>query len=210
MPGGHEVLAHEQRPPVEDADAPVEFGGQIFLGDDQLGFLQQRVDLLEQFLLRLHLDHAERERAVRLLEHARQPEVGDDLVDVVAVHHQRSRRGNVVSGEQLGEIDLVVALEDGVRIVDHHQAFRGRPPREAVGVVIGEGGVADEQGVELGQPGKIGAGDEFHVQSHALRGLLEFLQGTCVGRRLRVVGVVQDGEVETRRSDACACAAGGP
>ena len=52
----------------------------------------------------------------------------------------------------LGEVDLVVALQDGVRVVDHHQSFGGGAPREAVGVVVDEGGVADEQRVELGQP----------------------------------------------------------
>ena len=152
VPGGHVILAGEQRPPVEDADAPVELGGQPFLRDDQLRLLQQRVHLREQFLLRFHLDHPERKRAVGLLEHARQPEAGNDLGHVVVVHHQRARRGNVVAGEQFGEIHLVGALEDRFRIVDHHQAFRGRPPREAVGVVVDEGGVADEQRVELGQP----------------------------------------------------------
>jgi len=65
--------------------------------------------------------------------------------------------------------------------------------------VVDEGGVADEQGVELGQPAVVAAGDEGGLEADGLGGLLELLDGTRVGRGFRVLRVDQDGQVIARQ-----------
>jgi hypothetical protein len=94
--GRHVVLADEERAPVEHRHAPIERRGQVLLGDDELGFLEQRQRALPQLLFAAGFAHAERKAAVGLLQDARQPQQRGDLAEVVPVHHQCPGQRNAV------------------------------------------------------------------------------------------------------------------
>ena len=47
------------------------------------------------------LHHVEPEATVRQLEHARQPECGNNFVHVAAMHDQRARRDDAVAVQEL-------------------------------------------------------------------------------------------------------------
>ena len=143
----HEVPARIQRTAIEDADAPVEFGGQELLCDDQLGLLQQPLDGLQQLLFGLHFEHAQRKGAIGLLEDARQADGRHDLRDVLAMHQQGSGHRQLVPGQQFMQVNLVVAPEDRLGVVDDNQAEGSGLARKFVRIVIQVGGVANEQRV---------------------------------------------------------------
>jgi hypothetical protein len=115
---------------------------------------------------------------------------------VVPVDHQGARDGDAVACQQFRQIDLVVAAEDGIRIVDHHQPLRLGGAGKAVGVVVGVGGVADEQGIEFREPVEIVPGDEGGVNPQAAGGALEFFHRQRVGGGFRVVRRVEDGQLQ--------------
>ena len=106
----------------------------------------------DELLARVGAEHALGERAVGLLQHARQAELADDVVGARAAHDHRRRDREIEPLRELDEVDLVAAADDRFGIVDHHHAFGPRAAREAVGVVVDVGRLADEQRVELGDP----------------------------------------------------------
>ena len=69
MVPGHVVLAGEQWLAIEYANAPVESGIDEFLGQDQVGFLEQLFRQRLEFLPVVGLVHTQGEGAVRDLEH---------------------------------------------------------------------------------------------------------------------------------------------
>ncbi len=69
---GHVVAADEQRLAVEHADAPVELRRHERLHDHEVAARQEALEAGGQLLARVGAEHAFGERAVRLLEHARQ------------------------------------------------------------------------------------------------------------------------------------------
>ena len=118
MSGRHEVLADVERSPVVDAYAPVERSRQPLLRDHEIRFGEEFLDAAAQVIERFDLAHSEREAAVGLLENAGQTEHRHDLVDVVAVDHQRLGHRNSVTRQELVEVYLVGALENRIRIVE--------------------------------------------------------------------------------------------
>jgi hypothetical protein len=77
------------------------------------------------------------------------------------MHHQRLRDWNAVPRQQFSQIDLVVAAEDRVRIINYYQPLGRGTSREAIGVVFDEGVVTNEQAVETTQPPKIRTANDF-------------------------------------------------
>ncbi len=115
--------------------------------------------------------------------------------------------GDAVAVHQLRQVDLVGAAQDRLGIVHHHQALARAAAAEAVSVVVDRGGLADEQGVVLGDVAVVALVEEIHREAQVLRRLLELLEGAGVGRRLLLVLVDQDGEVVAGRVALAARAA---
>jgi hypothetical protein len=86
------------------------------------------------------------------------------------VHDQRRRRGNTLRRQQLGEVHLVGAAEDGIGLIEDGEPLGLGPAGEAVGVVIDPGGLADEEGIELAHPGEVVAGDHLDREALTLAG----------------------------------------
>src|SRR5882672_5902638 len=141
---GHVVAADEQRLAVEHRDAPVELRGHERLHDHQVAARQEALQTRGELLTRIGAEYAFRERAVRLLEHARQAELADDVVRARVADHHRRRNREVEPFRKLDEIHLVAAADDRLGVVDHHHPLRARPAREPVGVVVDVGGLANE------------------------------------------------------------------
>jgi hypothetical protein len=100
--------------------------------------------------------------------------------------------------QHLGEVDLVGAAQDRVRVVDDREPLGLGAAREAIGVVVDRGRLADEQRVELGEARVVVAADELHAEALPPRRLHEAIQGLLVGRRLALLRIDQDREVVAR------------
>ena len=98
-------------------------------------------------------------------------------------------------GQKFGQVDLVGAAHDRLRIVDHHQSFRHAAPREAVGEMVDRGRFAEEESVELGEPSVVVASDPFHGQPHRFADFRETLKRLFVRGRLRIARIAEYGEV---------------
>ena len=97
-------------------------------------------------------DHAAGERAVGLLEHAGKAQLAGGVDLVLGMEHNRFGDLDVVPAEQFGQVDLVRAADDRLRIVDHDQAFARSPAGKTIRVMVDGRRFADEQSVELGDP----------------------------------------------------------
>ena len=81
------------------------------------------------------------------------------------MHDHRFRRRDLVAGAiELGQIHLVRAADDRLRVVDDDQPLAGGAAGEPVGVVVDRRRFADEEGVELGDAGVVVAADEFGLE----------------------------------------------
>src|SRR3569623_1476481 len=94
------VLPSTSWPSIVDTVAPGEIARQPFLRDQELGLLEEAGGLLAQIAFGFDLHHVEPEAAVRQLEHARQPERGNELLDVATEHDQRAGRRDAMPDEQ--------------------------------------------------------------------------------------------------------------
>ena len=119
----HEILAGEERLAIENADPPVEGRGHEFLGDDQVGILEQDGELLLEFAFRTDFDDTSRKRAVRPLENAGKSQFRDDVDRIFAVQNDSFGDADVVPAQELGKIDLVRATHDRLGIVDDDQSL---------------------------------------------------------------------------------------
>ena len=163
---GHRVLADEERLAGEHADAPVEFGRHEALREQEVGLLEELRDGRLQLVHGLGLAHAAAERAVGNLHHHREAERVGGALDVGRVlDDDRLRHRQPGMRQPLPEIDLVGAADHRDRIVDDRHALHHGAAGEAVGVVADRGRLADEQRVELGQPGEILARDRLDLDA---------------------------------------------
>ncbi|KXK34775.1 MAG: hypothetical protein UZ16_OP3001001963 [Candidatus Hinthialibacteria bacterium OLB16] len=103
----------------------------------------------------------------------------------------------MVAVEELGQVDLVRAFQDGIGIIDDHQAFRCGATCEAEGMVEDIGGFTDEQGIEFRQAAKVLFFDQFRGQPEPLRCSQELLEGFGIRGWIGFPGVVEDGQVIT-------------
>ena len=71
---------------------------------------------------------------------------------VLGMQHDRLGDRDVVPAQQFGEVDLIRAADDRLRIVDHDQAFARGPARKPIRVMVDGRRFANEEGVELGDP----------------------------------------------------------
>ena len=110
---------------------------------------------------------------------------------------------HLVAGHHLGHVHLVRAFQDRLGVVDDDQPFGRRPPGEAVRVMVHLRRLANEQRVELGQPGVIVAADDFGPQPQRVGRLDELVDRLFVRGRQLVGRVEQDRQVVFR--EACAC-----
>ena len=198
----HEVLAHEERAPVEHRDAPVEFGRHVFLGDDQLRLVEHAAHELVELRRVVRLVHADGEAAARLFQNDWHAERRRDGVDVVAMNHHCARHWDAMAREELVQIDLVVALEDRIGIVDHHEAGSGYARSEAVRVVVEEGRIAQEQGIEFTEAIDRLLVEDLRPHADRLCRPQETVERVAIGRWQRRIGVVEDGE---RRPPGASC-----
>src|SRR5690606_28487203 len=195
MAAGHEVAAREERLSVEDADAPIELRGQERLHDDEIAARKELLKPGRELVARRRPEHPFGERAVRLLQHARQTELGDDLVGLGAVDDERRRHRKVEPLRELEKVDLVAAADDRLRIVDHDEAFGARPARETIGVMVHARRLADEERVEFREPPVVVSGQELHAEAVRSRRALETLERLAIRRRRALVVVHEDREV---------------
>ncbi len=152
---GHEVLAGKDRLAVEHTDAPVVLGVEKLLGQQQHRVFEQLGGGLEQGFLAFHLDYATREAAVGDLQHQRETQALADPFEILRsllVENLGGGHAQLMAVEQVSEVDLVGTAQDRCRVVHDHQAFAFGFFGEAIGVVVDTGGLADQQGVVLGQP----------------------------------------------------------
>src|SRR5690606_18777943 len=180
VPLRHEVAAREERLAVEDADAPVEVRRQERLHDDEVAAREELREARRELVARLGAEDAFRERAVRLLQHARQAELGDDVVRLPAVDDERRRDRQVQPLRELEQIHLVAAANDRLGVVDHDEPLAARPAREAVRVMIDVRRLADEERVELREPAVVVTAEELHVEAVRTGRALEPLQRLAV------------------------------
>ena len=73
------------------------------------------------------------------------------LLGLILVQHHGFGRGHLVGAEQVCQVDLVGAAQNGAAVIDSDQVLALGFFGEAVGVMIDVGGGADEQAIELGQ-----------------------------------------------------------
>jgi hypothetical protein len=100
-----------------------------------------------------------------------------------------------VGAQQVGEVDLVGALEDRVGVVDDDQPLGFGLLGEAVGVVVDRRGGTDEQGVELSDADEILARDQLDVEAEGAAGADEALDRAVVAGRQLLLRVDQDRQV---------------
>src|SRR5690606_17289170 len=129
VPPRHEVAAREERLAVEDADSPVEVRRQERLHDHEVAAREELREARGELVARLGTEDARGERAVRLLQHAGQAEIGDDLVRLRAVDDERRRDRESEPLRELEEVHLVAAADDRLRIVDHDEPLAPRTAR---------------------------------------------------------------------------------
>ncbi|KFF33766.1 hypothetical protein G039_0316595 [Pseudomonas aeruginosa VRFPA01] len=209
----HEVLAGVQRLAVEHTDAPVVLGVEELLRQQQDRTLEQLARRRQQFAVVVDLDHATGEAAIGNLQHQREAQAPGHPLPVLRaflVEDLGERHAQLPATEQVGQVDLVGAAQDRCRVVHHHQAFALGLLGEAIGVVVDPGGLADQQGVELGQACVVLASDQFDVDAEAGADPHEVGQRLRVGRRQRFVGIVQDRHVVARHPPRTRHAPGAP
>src|SRR3546814_16472362 len=78
---------------------------------------------------------------------------------------------DVCSSDLVVQIDLVGTAQDRHRIVDHHHVLAVGAMGRAVGMIVERGGLADEQAVVFGKPGKIVLGDRIDFDAQFLAGI---------------------------------------
>ena len=114
------------------------------------------------------------------------------------MNQQRLRSGDPwFALQQFGQVNLVGALEDRVRIVNHHQALSCRSPGKAEGMVIDGRGFADKQSVELGQAADLVRSDTLDVEPDFFTGLFKTLDRARIRGWIGLVGIEQDRQVES-------------
>ena len=192
---GHEVLADEQRRLVENPYPPVKFGVEKFLGQHQIGGLEQLAGDFQQFGALVDLEHPARERAIGNLQHDGIGDLAVHPLQIIAADNDGPGGTNAMGAQQFVQIDLVGAFENRVGIVNHHHAFAFSFFGELVGVVINTGGFADKQGVKFGQPPVILLLDQFDVDPALAPGLDELLQRFGVGGWHFLLGIVQHRQI---------------
>src|SRR5690606_13696497 len=143
------------------------------LHDHEVAAREELREARGELVARLGTEDARGERAVRLLQHAGQAELGDDLVRLRAVDDERRRDRESEPLRELEEVHLVAAADDRLRIVDHDEPLAPRTAREAVRVMVDARRLADEERVELGEPAVVVAAQELHVEAVRSRGALE-------------------------------------
>src|SRR3569623_68696 len=196
--GRHEVLAGEQRLAIENADAPVEFGVDEFMYQDEIGLLEQPDGDVDGLFGVLGLEYAARERAVGNLDHQRIRHLPFQHLGVALAQDHGLRHRDVVRLHHLGEKHLVGAFQYRIRIVEHRHAFTLGLLGEVIGVVIHLRGLADEQRIVFGELGVIFFLDQVDVDVELLAHLDELLQRFRIRRRQLLVGVVQNRKIAAR------------
>ena len=170
--------------------------GRNFCASSEIGLLEQLVGDAAELLRGVDLVDAARERAVGNLHHQRQAEFVHRLGQVARLgqHHGRRRR-HLVLAEQLHQEHLVGAADHRDRIVDDRHALLPGAAREAVGVVVDRGGLADEQAVVFGEFGQLPLGDRLDVDRQLLGDARHVLDRGRRRRRHLLVRIVQHREV---------------
>ncbi len=191
---GHEVFAGVEGFAVEDGDTPIEVGADEFLGDEEVGVLEELVDFSDVFLFRFDFDYAEGEGGVRLFEDDGEAEFGEDVLDIIAVEDFGDGGGDFVAVEEFCEEDFIRAADDGLGVIDDDEAFCLGFAGEAEGVVIDGCGGADEEGVELGYAAVVVLVDELDFEVEAFCGIGEALESFGIGGGCGVGFIGEDGE----------------
>ncbi len=111
----------------------------------------------------------------------------------------RRRHGDAVRGQQLVQVDLVGAADHRDRVVDDRHALLHGAAGEAVGVVVDRRRLADEQRVELGEPGEVAAGDRLDLDAAASRRCATSASAWRGSTAASLVRVVEHGEGIARR-----------
>ena len=114
------------------------------------------------------------------------------------MEHDRLGDLDVVPAEQFGQVDLVRAADDRLRIVDHDQAFARSPAGKTIRVMVDGRRFADEEGVELGDPPVVVGRDQLGPHFEGLGRLDEPLECVLVGGGVRLLGVMEDRHVVPR------------
>ncbi|MNL06436.1 hypothetical protein D3C87_1270710 [compost metagenome] len=203
VPFGHEVLAGKDRLAIEYADAPVVFGVEELLCQQQHRVFEQLGGGFKQRLLALDLDHAPGETTVGDFQYQRKPKAFAHPFEIfrsLLVENFGGGHAQVMALEQVGQVDLVGAAQNRRRIIHHHQPFALGFLGETVGVVIDAGGFADQQAIVFGNPRVILALDQFDIDAQRPADPDEIIQRLGIGRRQGFLRIVQDGQVVTGQS----------
>ncbi len=198
MAARHIVFAGVERFAVKDTDAPVEVGLHEFLPDDEVGFLEQFIQLFAELRLVIRLGHAVRKGAVGLLEHAGKgdPLAGRAGFEGFLLQNHGARRGHFGLSQTLRQINLVGTAQNRKRVVDHHQPFGKGLAREAVGMMIHRRRFANKQRIKLRQAAVILFRYKLGIDVQLVGRFLELLQRLLARRRVFLFRVHQNGEIK--------------
>ena len=196
------AAAGEQRRAVEKADAPVEFGGDPALHQQQGGAAQPLVQQAGELGLVARHGEIPALGTVGHLHHQRQAEPLHQLVHLVAAtagHHHGGRHGHAAAHHQLVEVELVAAGEDGAGAVDHRHLELLGAAGKLEGVVADRGLGPQPEGVELRQPLYGGGRQYLGLDPLGGGGLDEALYRQGIAAGAAIVLIHQDGELIERR-----------
>src|SRR5256885_14870924 len=105
--------------------------------------------------------------------------------------HDGLRHFDAVPAEKLVQVHLVIALENGLLVVDDDQPERGSALGEFVGVMVKEGGIANKERIELAQALDRLTVDDLGAHAERLRRAQELIQRCGIRWRKRLIGVMQ-------------------